>query len=254
MRGKNGLNVSNKQSNNISCFQMTSFGVKRDVNKPGYFKVQGQVYHSIGSLLPLPAEQPTFLEIYFMVDSPAQALQRQSNIPGARLEIIHPMQDFLCNTNDLVKSFKFALEKTPAEEFDVVINADKFPFGEHARRYNAPVAQEVAAVVTGLEHGKRDIVVHKRDNRLQRISQTNRAYDGLQYPLLYTRGEGGYHWQIQRRGEQKRFLLWISTHITSCKERTPSTTFFAQGTSSINSWLTCTQRLKVSVWLSSKPT
>ena len=52
-----------------SCFQITSFGVTKETQEPGYmptFKIQGQVvYHTAGSLLPLP-EDPRYLQIYFM--------------------------------------------------------------------------------------------------------------------------------------------------------------------------------------------
>ena len=51
-----------------SAFQMTSFGAKF-VTQGGFmptFKVQGQVYHRIGSLLPEENENWQFLQIYFM--------------------------------------------------------------------------------------------------------------------------------------------------------------------------------------------
>ena len=72
--------------------------------------------------------------------------------------------------------------------FDVVIHAENVPSGQHAGRYNAPAASEIAAVVCGLEHGKRDIVLHHKQHGLKRIAETNRAYDAMQYPLLYTTG------------------------------------------------------------------
>ena len=52
-----------------SCFQMTSFGADREVNHTGFspsFIIQGQVYHKIGTLLPLANEEHKFLQIYFM--------------------------------------------------------------------------------------------------------------------------------------------------------------------------------------------
>lgn len=57
-----------------SCFQMTSFGATEIVNNiaangPQFnsmFKIQGQVYHKLGSLLPMPNESHKFLHIYFM--------------------------------------------------------------------------------------------------------------------------------------------------------------------------------------------
>ena len=49
----------------------------------------------------------------------------------------------------------------------------------------------------------RDIIIRKRDGQLHKIIETNIAYDGLQYPLLFVRGEDGYHfetyqWNVQR--------------------------------------------------------
>ena len=55
-----------------SCFQMTSFGTTKEIKELSYmptFKIQGQVYHHIGSLLPLQNEEPKFLQVYFVGDS-----------------------------------------------------------------------------------------------------------------------------------------------------------------------------------------
>ena len=51
--------LSNTRKYN-SCFQMTSFGanVKREAGFMPTFRVQGQDYHRVGSLLPLPHEAP----------------------------------------------------------------------------------------------------------------------------------------------------------------------------------------------------
>lgn len=51
-----------------NAFQMTSFGAQQISEGPFMptFKIQGQVYHLIGSLL--PENQPKFLQIYFISD------------------------------------------------------------------------------------------------------------------------------------------------------------------------------------------
>ncbi|XP_062518328.1 uncharacterized protein LOC134193517 [Corticium candelabrum] len=170
-----------------SCFQMTRFGADKEVTEHGYmptFKVQGQVYHTIGSLLPMAGKEAKFLQIYFIGDPKDQAKRQGQVIPGTRLPIIH---------------FKYAFENDPGREFDIVINPDKVPSEEHRRRFNAPVVSEVAAVISGYEKGQRDIVIRHRNNELERISSSNRAYDGPQYPLIYTRGENGYYWQIYKQ-------------------------------------------------------
>ena len=49
-----------------SCFQMKSFGTDKELTEHGYmqlFKVQGQVYHTIGSLLPMAGEDTKILQI-----------------------------------------------------------------------------------------------------------------------------------------------------------------------------------------------
>ena len=61
-----------------SCFQMTSFGATKIVqnevgrNFESTFKIQGQVYHQIGSLISMPDADPKFLQIYFMGDEEQQ--------------------------------------------------------------------------------------------------------------------------------------------------------------------------------------
>ncbi|XP_067933012.1 uncharacterized protein [Watersipora subatra] len=56
---------------------------------------------------------------------------------------------------------------------------------EHERRFNAPVIDEVAVQIVGQQFEKWGIVLQLRSNELQRISETHRAYDALQYPLMF---------------------------------------------------------------------
>ncbi|XP_026475685.1 uncharacterized protein LOC113380824 [Ctenocephalides felis] len=59
--------LANTQKYN-GCFQMTSFGADI-IEERGFnptFKIQGQIHHRIGSLLPFEDTQNKFLQIYFM--------------------------------------------------------------------------------------------------------------------------------------------------------------------------------------------
>ncbi|KIH47497.1 hypothetical protein ANCDUO_22443 [Ancylostoma duodenale] len=183
-----------------ACFQMTSFGTTAVVQEAGFmptFKVQGQIYHRAGSLLPPPNEDPKFLQIYFVADEQQQADRRCESIDGKRKNIVLNLQRMLHQHNNLVKVLKTALEKMPTDKYKVVIRADKRPRGEHERRFNAPTVNEVAVVMVG-EHERRDIVIQRRSEVLQRISETHRSYDSLQYPLMFWEGEDGYHFNIMR--------------------------------------------------------
>ena len=57
---------------------MTSFGATKVIrdNCMPTFKIQGQIYHQTGSLLPTPDSDYKFLQIYFMGDSAGQVDRR----------------------------------------------------------------------------------------------------------------------------------------------------------------------------------
>ncbi|XP_075451755.1 uncharacterized protein LOC142492724 [Ascaphus truei] len=184
-----------------SCFQMTSFGATSVIKQHGFqstFKVQGQVYHRAGSLLPLPNENPKFLQIYFMGDEEQEADQRCHYIPNIRRDIVLSLQKMLHQHNHLINTFKTSLERMPTDEYKVVIRADKTPVGEHERRFNAPQVNEVAIVIAGQQFDKRDIILQRRTTSLQRIYETHRSYDALQYPLIFSHGDDGYHFNIMQ--------------------------------------------------------
>ncbi|XP_071043086.1 uncharacterized protein [Parasteatoda tepidariorum] len=150
---------------------MTSFGATKIVhnedgrNFESTFKIQGQVYHQIGSLLLMPNVDPKFLQIYFMGDEEQQTHTR-------------------C---------------TAKRQLRQVIKADKVPYGEHTGTYNVPTVNEVAVVMAGDPCERRDIRIQRRDNTIQRIQDNHRSYDALQYALIFWEGEDGYHLNIKQR-------------------------------------------------------
>ncbi|KAL4091329.1 hypothetical protein QTP88_026032 [Uroleucon formosanum] len=87
--------------------------------------------------------------------------------------------------------------ETTRLNYKIVIRADKTPAGQHARRFNAPTIDEVAIVVVGENLESRDIVLHRRNDRSQRIKETHRSYDALQYPIIFWQGEDGYDFSIK---------------------------------------------------------
>lgn len=84
----------------------------------------------------------------------------------------------------------------PGEHQKIVMHADRTPIGEHAREYNAPVKNEIVALITGDECGSRDIIVHARNDKLTRVPDTHKHYDAMQYPLIFWEGQEGYHFNI----------------------------------------------------------
>ncbi|KAF2891527.1 hypothetical protein ILUMI_14646, partial [Ignelater luminosus] len=157
-------------------------------------QIQGQIHHRAGALLPSVDGEYKFLQIYFLGNSEVELNLRCAINRAAKREIIMQLQQLLHTHNQLVQFFKTALEMMPSDDHKIVIRADKRPAGEHERRFNAPMLNEVAIVVVGEHMDSRDIVIQRRDGgNLQRISETHRSYDALQYPLIFCRGEDEYH-------------------------------------------------------------
>jgi hypothetical protein len=161
-------------------------------------QIQGQIfYHRTGSLLPTPDSDYKFLQIYFMGDSARQVDTRYAHNNSVKRPIVEQLQTFFHQHNELIALFKTALDRMPSDNHKIVIRADKTPAGQHARRFNAPTIDEVAIVVVGENLENRDIVLHRRNDQLQRVSETHRSYDALQYPILFWQGEDGYNFSMK---------------------------------------------------------
>lgn len=196
--------ISRHFLNNVSkynaCVNMTSFGVTKKCNN-GFmptFKIQGQIYHTIGSLLPMNEGSEKFLQVYFLGNESSEVNKRLENTFGLNREILSNIQNLLHKHNKLVQIFKYALDHMPTDEYQLVMKADKIPTNIHKKRLNVPTTNEVAIVMVGDECNSRDIIVRRRDESLRRVNETHRSYDALQYPLMFWQGEDGYHFGIQQ--------------------------------------------------------
>ena len=181
---------------------MTSFGVKSIAIEHGFmttFRIQGQLSHYIGSIYPEIGHDQSYLQIYFVGDKHVQRDRRCSFTSGLDPIIVLSIQEMLHLNNNLVKTFKSAIEHIgPQTNYKVVINANMRPTGSHARVYNEPTTNDVACVLIGEKGEKRDIVLQTRSNELQRVSETHISYDALQYPLIFCRGEDGFHIKVSQ--------------------------------------------------------
>nr|XP_036224310.1 uncharacterized protein LOC106621587 [Bactrocera oleae] len=159
--------------------------------------IQGQIYHRAGSLLPVSDNDNKFLQIYFMGNSPQEIDLRCAHNNLVKRSIVEQLQTLFHQHNQLIILFKTALDLMPSDNHKIVIRADKTPAGQHTRRFNAPTIDEVAIVVVGENLESRDIVLHRRNDQLQRIKETHRSYDALQYPIIFWQGEDGYDFSIK---------------------------------------------------------
>nr|GEV22205.1 helicase [Tanacetum cinerariifolium] len=151
------------------CF--TSFGAKIDhsinTRRVLYtFRINGQNYHQIGSLLPAASFQPRYAQLYFF-DTHNEVRNRKSLFldtktgQGADETIIESQITMLDNTSAVTQAFQMAGDWCHSHEsvnFELRLLSDR----TFARQYNAPTVSEVTALITN-DFGDglplRDIVV-----------------------------------------------------------------------------------------------
>ena len=83
----------------------------------------------------------------------------------------------------------------------MIVNEAKSPSGEHSRRYNRPLSDEVGVLMPNDAINNRDIVLHYRDDGLK--TELHRSYDPLQYPLLFPNGTDGWHVNLKLQNGRK---------------------------------------------------
>ena len=71
--------------------------------------------------------------------------------------IIGELDALLNEHNELLKIFKSHMHKLQSDNHAIVINPNKTPAGEHIRRFNAPVVDDVAVIMVDDRTAAREI-------------------------------------------------------------------------------------------------
>ncbi|XP_076949283.1 uncharacterized protein LOC143621878 [Bidens hawaiensis] len=140
-------------------------------NAPFVFKLSGENYHAIGSLLPTDGSKPKFSQLY-IYDTENEVANRHgalgryllavlhiliseinngstSSSDIIDLEIIQDLKVMLDSHNELVKSYRMArdcFKNNPHADLKIRLIAKRQQDG---RTYNLPTASEVAALIVG---------------------------------------------------------------------------------------------------------
>ncbi|KAJ3724346.1 hypothetical protein C8R42DRAFT_577035, partial [Lentinula raphanica] len=186
-----------------SAFAFVSLGLNKQPRNdpelpttgPRQYKIKGELWHAMGSLLPEPGKSPVYAQLYII--SPETALTKrlannQHHGTGLSQPVMQTIQDCLYRNNNFVNLYKSAYERIQDLEQNApdTISAHyvKLHFSDtnDPRVYNQPTADEVAVILPGPEAPKdhRDIILQCRNGPLKRIYETSPAYAPLHYVLL----------------------------------------------------------------------
>jgi hypothetical protein len=181
--------------------------VDKNINNgkgPYVFRMSGQNYHKIGTLLPEGADKPRWAQLY-IYDTENEVQNRiMASTSEDKRESIDPhtvegLKNMLDGENILAKTFRMARDKFEEGDYNnmklKLIN--KRP--EDGRPHDMPSATEVAALIVNdtTENRKgQDVIVQYKDMRPRRISENHPKFMAMQYPLLFPYGEDGYRQNI----------------------------------------------------------
>ena len=110
-------------------------------------------------------------------------------------QLLRGLQDMLMVHNPYVQAFREAAS-CGGPNVNVCLHASP---KLDMRRYNIPRVSEVAAFIPEADEpsaAPRDVIVRRRDGRVQRIHEFHAAYDPLHFVLLFPRGEQGWTYNI----------------------------------------------------------
>lgn len=193
--------------NNIFAFVSFGGNIDHSVNAgrgPFVFRVRGHTYHSLGSLEPPPGCTPKFAQIY-MYDG-QEALYHRMQFSGHEVPLDHAvvslLSDMLNRENALVGIFRQIRERYRDSEQENVRVRLFERRATDGRYVNLPTRNdyEFAGLVLDNDFvNKRDILVERRREGLERITDLHPCFMSLQYPLLFTHGEDGFRLNIKHR-------------------------------------------------------
>lgn len=179
-------------------FAFTSLGGKfkqQTANGIYTLLIHGQLYHFIPDLLP-NSDNPNYLQMYFY-DGAAEFDTRIHHFNNLRPDIISTFMS-LMNLNPYAHFFRSLRETGITERSQIIIPHN--PVLDQ-RVYNAPTSNEVDAIfieeTNSTQIHSPHIIVYGKSKEPHRVMHYFGCYDLLQYPLLFPKGESGWHQGIK---------------------------------------------------------
>jgi hypothetical protein len=174
-------------------------GTSYDGRGPPLYKIQGEIHHQIGPILPNEGEPPCYSQMYVYDHNEALQFRSQRN-PLRDVDTMHTLQSLLERQHPFVDVYEQAYrltETTLISEYRIQLDFRK---GSDRRRYNLPTAaNELALLIPGDEDAcanSQDIILRPRGGPLTRITECHPAFLTLHFPLLFPTGQLGWHSHI----------------------------------------------------------
>jgi len=140
---------------------MTSVGVKIDnsvtrQSGPYCFKIQEELHHLTGALLPYGDYPPTYAQIYIL-DTAEQLNVRRANNHNLNPVVMDNLQTMLLDSHPYIGHYCHAYElirEKPVEEQKEISIRLHVNLQQDQRAHNLPIAEEIAVIIPeeGVHH------------------------------------------------------------------------------------------------------
>ncbi|XP_074364102.1 uncharacterized protein LOC141704837 [Apium graveolens] len=199
--------------NSMVCMTSNGAQIDHSVNKskgPWVYRILGLHYHQYGTLMPNDSRTPKFCQLY-IYDTQNEIENRlkvigQVNGNSIDRDVLQGILNMLDEVNPLVSKFRMARDRFEEDKIVDLKIFMKVHRSESGRENSMSNGDEVATLIVGdptYTCGKRDILIHNKVLGLERISDLHPLMMSLQYPLLFPRGEDGFHEKIKYSNQNK---------------------------------------------------
>jgi hypothetical protein len=191
--------------NNALAFMSVGANLDTSVAQRGNYtyRLRGELYHRMGSLLPQLGEAPKFAQLYIN-DPHAKLDGRMGNFGDLNRDTLQSLQTMLHACNPYASIYQMAAERLQSGAIELsirLVNDRRIDL----RHYNAPTINEVGALMVGGdvdEANAHNIIIRSTNGYFHRVSPLHSAYAPLHYVLLFPDGRNGWHDSIPLNGFQ----------------------------------------------------
>ena len=180
---------------------------------PKVITIHGQAYHLTSAGEPLPGQRPQYSQLYILDTD--QALHERIAVPrnvNLRPELVQLLQHELVTFNPFARQYRNMAEvikeqRALAAQNNQPVLPVRVIIAHGAlqdRRYDQPMVSEIAGIFVEDEGappnpGERHIETFPNNQaNTVKIKVTSPAVDPMTYPLLFFRGEAGWHTEVPR--------------------------------------------------------
>ncbi|KAJ8914401.1 hypothetical protein NQ315_017495 [Exocentrus adspersus] len=196
---------------------------------PPIYAIQGKMYHHISDVN-VNAPRQRYGPVYFL-DPEASVDQRVDNNQALERPLIARLEALFREINPYARAYMHLRERynyelqtierlrqealannqPPPVEMPTVTLELLSVRGANRRQYDIPVVEEVAAIynIQPDAPATPNMRIYVRDapTRFREIAETSELLDPLVFPLLFPRGEPGWHWNIPHQHGQRKVTL-----------------------------------------------